>query len=57
MADSTHVADARGMLRQCRNVTNAGHGLSGAIKAREQDFLDLGEELYALQGSKLGSRR
>jgi methyl-accepting chemotaxis protein len=52
MADSTQVADARGMLRQCRNVLdNAGHGLSGAIKAREQDFLDLGEELYALQGS------
>lgn len=52
MADTIQLADAKGMLRQCRaSLDNAGHGLSSAVKAREQDFLDLGEALYSLQGS------
>ena len=52
MADMIQLADAKGMLRQCRvSLDSAGHGLSGAVKAREQDFLDLGEALYGLQGS------
>ena len=52
MADTIQLADAKGMLRQCRaSLDSAGHGLSSAVKAREQDFLDLGEALYSLQGS------
>jgi methyl-accepting chemotaxis protein len=52
MAETIQLADAQGMLRQCRAaLDSAGHGLSSAVKAREQDFLDLGEALYGLQGS------
>lgn len=52
MADTIQLAAAKGMLRQCRtSLDSAGRGLSGAVKAREQDFLDLGEALYDLQGN------
>lgn len=52
MADMTQSTVARDVLRQCRQALGGTeHGLSGVIKAREQDFLDLGEALYALQAS------
>lgn len=52
MADTTQLAAARDVLRQCRQALGSTEqGLSGAIKGRERDFLALGESLYALQAS------
>ena len=50
MADSTQLAFARDLLRHCRSTLGGSeNGLTEVIKAREQDFLSLGEDLYALQ--------
>ena len=52
MAETTQQTVAREMLRQCRKTLGGTEeSLTGVIKAREQDFLSLGENLYALQAS------
>lgn len=52
MADTTQFAFAHDMLRQCRRTLGGSkNSLTGIIEAHEQDFLSLGEELYALQSS------
>ena len=51
MADTTDLAQsASEMLRRCRAVLGGmEHRLSDVVKAREQDFLALGENLMELQ--------
>ncbi|KHK04367.1 methyl-accepting chemotaxis protein [Desulfovibrio sp. TomC] len=52
MAETTQSAFAHDLLRQCRKTLGgSNNGLTGIIEAHEQDFLSLGEELYALQQS------
>ncbi|MFP5260196.1 MAG: methyl-accepting chemotaxis protein [Acidobacteriota bacterium] len=50
MADTTQMTVARELMRQCRQALGrTEEGLFGVVTAREQDFLDLGGALYALQ--------
>ena len=52
MADTTQATLVRDLMRQCRQALGGTEqGLSVVVKAREQDFLELGEALYALQAS------
>ena len=52
MADTTQLTVARDLLGQCRQALGGTEqGLSVAVTAREKDFLNLGESLYALQAS------
>ncbi|WP_246198140.1 methyl-accepting chemotaxis protein [Solidesulfovibrio aerotolerans] len=52
MADTTQSTVVRDLMRQCRQALGGTEqGLSVVVKAREQDFLELGEALYALQSS------